>query len=312
VKGKREREEERLRREARTTFGITAKIAETPPPDFGLSPGQMIDEQRRLEARHDPQQASACRICGLTVAAGGQEAANWKICPDCALLVPGGLGAVVSVLLGTPVGASEALDVLDGAGLASPAFFWRRWPTERGHQRRWEHVPADFAERGRDALAQVRARRALRRSSGGRGCSWCGQARSTSWTECPLRWGEGRGAPRGAICGECLPWAKRAGVFSGSSQWREHLLAACLDLRKASMGLHFDLRAYFETSPPDPSGSSERWAYLGDVRAKLRARVVRSHPRLVTMTATEARVVRLEAAIAAAAVRAEPRRLADV
>lgn len=314
---RRERERGRFDREARQTFGIRAQAAELSQL-VEVPPSVALDIERRMYAKHDATKASGCRVCGVTLRGvegsaerPWSEIDGWKCCGPCQALLPGGLAALLSDLLGQPVQAAETVEVLDRMGSRSPAFFWDRWPSDPGHERRFAHLAPDFAERGRVALADVRGDRQLRRSSSGRGCMACGRARSTRWVEVPWRWGSGRDAPRGSVCGDCLGWVQRSGALSGHGGWRPYLLAAITGMRRPSMYFDLGVKAYFESAPDDPSGTEQAWAYLGEVRAKLRARVVREHPRLVVLSEHERRVQALQEA-SAAVERPPTPRLAEV
>jgi hypothetical protein len=267
----------------------------TAPPVYAHpAPGSMghqMDEERRLMAVHDPAVPSACRLCGQTVAKDWQEVAGWKTCRACVELL----------LIGVPVEDHETHELCERIPTDNPAYFVGRWPSDTGQATPWAHVAPTLAEHGREALRAMRVRGTLRPNSTGRGCMACGVARSTSWTQAPWRWGNDRTA--GALCAECAPWVLRSGAYSGYP-WREHLLAACVGMRRPQMGVDFELRAFHE-SAADPVGTAEPWEYLGAVRKELRARIIRTYPQAVTLTERERRVLALQGQIAQLEARPE-------
>jgi hypothetical protein len=313
TKSKREREREHFNREARQMFGIGAKVQGVSHATPTLM-GAQINEEKRLAAVHDAGKPSACRLCGQTVeptTPGWRTVDGWKCCARCSGMLPtskrpqaarAALAAVWTDVLGIGVEAHEATPLGERLGLANPSYFVHRWATEPGSPTRWAHLDPELAVRGREALAGMRveaeARSQPRPNTYGTGCAFCGVQRSTAWTTTPWRFGRGPQAPRAAACSDCEPWVTRAGGYAES--WRPNLLAACVGMRRGLMEVTYGLVPYFESNPADPSGTDEPWQYLGDVRAKLRARVIREHPRLVTLTANEERVRALERAVAEA------------
>ncbi|RPJ63391.1 MAG: hypothetical protein EHM24_24470 [Acidobacteria bacterium] len=317
MRGKRNRQTEELRREARRTLGQTPRTTDlTAQPSSGFDPRVAEKEEQRLSAKHDPAASTACRLCGIAVPPDPDryvEVSGWKTCMECNELLSGGLAAVVSDVVGVTVAPAEVDEVVERVSLGNPSRYVTGWPNENGASTRWAHVDIARAVAAAPAvLGEIRTRGTPRVNSYGSGCGWCGVRMSPRWTESPFRFGRGPNAPRAALCAECEPWAARAGVHDGSTapeSWRPYLLAACVGMRKPQWDYTLGLKAYVE-SGLDPRGTAEPWAYLGGTRSKLRMTVAREHPRLITLTPTETRVMNLQRA--AEVQPAVASRLADI
>lgn len=274
-----------------------------------------FDEAARLAAVHDPAKPSACRLCGRSVqpgAEGAREVAGWKCCPVCVALLPGGLAAVLSDVLGVAVEPGEVDEVAVRTRLGNPSYFLDGWANRPGEATRWAHVDPSLTAGVVAMLAEIRGRHIPRPNTHGTGCCWCGVRTSVRWTTTPFRAGRDPGTPRFAACATCEPWIARSGVRSEEvGDWRPHLLACCTGMRRGRMGVTFGLKAFFEV-PGDHSGCEEPWQYLGTLHGELRARVIRQYPSSVTLTDREQRVLAMERQVAAAG-RAVPRTpLADL
>ena len=301
--------------------GTQPKLVEVAEQDGGLV--AEYEARKRLEARHDPTRSSACRLCGIVVepfagnngisnsgatnsghtSPDGAEAGGWKVCTECVPLIRLGLPAVWSSVLAPlpiPVNWREA------EAMPNPAYFLTGWPTDPGNATRWEHVDIEEA---RVRLTKLRQPTTARFNPSRTGCRWCGVNRSLTWTAAG-QWGRDRQSPKAYLCGGCAPWWQRSGQESWAS-WRTSLFACCVGLDHAVMDLHFGLKAFHE-SGADRSGTDEPWAYLGSVRQELRAKIIRTRPRRVTLTEQERRVLAVEAEIAAAKHARPERKLADL
>lgn len=295
---------------------FTSAFGHPPPPTTlqvshtGYDPQRADREAKRLAARVDPTKAGACRVCGQRVEPGSAVVDGWRCCPRCEALIPLGLPAVVADALGITeeVTEYEAFQVAERV-LGNPCRWLTGWPSEEGTTTRWAHVDPRARDQAATLVAKLRDTGAKPNATG-RGCAWCGIARSETWTQAPWSWSRSRDAPRCALCEQCAPLVQRSGAYSGND-WRPHLLAAITGMRRPSWDFDLGVLAFFESGPADLAGTRERWGYLGETRARLRRKVIRQHPRLVELTEVEARVLSLEQF--AAEVRATPRsRLADV
>lgn len=308
---KRAAEKVKFEREFTATFG------RTPPPTTervpeGVDPRVARKETERLAATHDPLQPSACRICSIVVPPGGEVMDGWKCCDRCVELVAAGRAAVYSDLLGVDITAAEVDDVAGRMSLPNPTYmFAGHWPTDAGSTERWAHISLVVVSNGRGVLDEIRARSLPRRNSAGKGCMACGTATSTRWTRAPWRWSPDRRAVHGSLCADCLPWVQRSGAYSGHD-FHAHLLAAATGMRRPSMDFTLGIRAYYESDPPDPSGTDERWEYLAPVMARLRMKVLKARPHQLDPTEREARILAQEAMVAEATETRVRAPLADV
>ncbi len=245
------------------------------------------NERQRLDAEHNPAKRSACRLCGRWVGPQGNwtEVAGWKTCGDCLPLIESrlpGRTAVWRDLLDDPEVTRDEADDLSGR-YGELCFFVGRWATDEGQDTQWEHVE-DLPNKlgaARVVLERSRAQQGWTRSPTATGCSWCGVRLSANGWIGPVNatWPGPHSDGKAYVCKDgCGKFFQGgAGVKDGP-----RLLAACVGLDRAVMGVDLGLVSFIASKPTDRAGTDEPWEYLGDLRAELRRRFVREHPKHAT------------------------------
>lgn len=109
----------------------------------------------------------------------------------------------------------------------------------------------------------------LTRAPGGRGCAWCGVARSVRWRGSPWQWPGPCGQRAQAhLCADChRRW--RWGRCDRGEPWRPMAAAEYLGLPYEPIPLELwvrlqrtTLRSYMEQHPDAAVGNDQRWAHL--------------------------------------------------
>lgn len=129
---------------------------------------------------------------------------------------------------------------------------------------RFGHLPPEWEPPARDALARLG--HAVLRVPDGRGCGWCGVARSTRWDAVEqLVWRDGTAA---WLCDAChRRW--RWGRCHKGGAWRPMMGAQYLDLPYEQIPLDLyvkleatTLKAYVEQHPDAVGGNDQPWEHL--------------------------------------------------
>ena len=226
------------------------------------------------------------------------EVAGWKCCAPCSALLPGGLAAVLSRAARRDRRAAPRWSSCASASRATT----RLLPRPLGHRSRTAAAVGARPRRPRRAWARTcwraaRPRHAAPRTRYGTGCAWCGVGRSTRWTRDAVA-----DRPRPArATGRRLRRVRAV----DRPQWRATRTsvagAPARLLRRDAP--RTDGRHLRPAGVPRVRRRSRRDARAVAVPrrrrgGKLRAQVIRTYPRLVTLTDRERRVLALERAVA--------------
>lgn len=266
---------------------------------------------------HDPTKPSACRGCGVTVPAGGDELNGWKVCPRCVadFIQPAADSELLGwqYLLDAELSMPEMRMLLTTFGVP-----WlhasfpdsARW---EGNVGRFQHIDTDVLDRVRRALTDLRLNNGRTLSPHQRPCGWCGVAASEGgWTRSNL------GADLD-ICAACEPWHAIAGEPSRTVLTGQWLLGCALGLRRkgrpapAPVGsIDFAVKPWWDINP-EMEATTERWEYLADALPHIRARLIRDFPKLATPAErAQIETERIAAARADVEAAAEQRRRVSV
>lgn len=197
-----------------------------------------------------------CQYCGQDVPADGTVKNRWRICNRCEKSTP-------AELLNKALRRRDATDSdAHAVGIPGYARLGIGLPYENRNTgknqrppRSWEHVTDDIRGDWNARISHYR-HSGPGKSPNGRGCGWCGIARTTTWYVFkPAQWPDGEQVH---LCGHC--WAIYDISRPLDPEWRWRAAAAAAGSRTIRQGDDFGWRAFFET--PGQEGTTRRWDYL--------------------------------------------------